>query len=100
MRIKKFLLIFFVLTLTFLLTGCTTFDSVSTKTQTIVVNNDEFETDFEVKIGKQANIGTLYKNGYYLLGYYDQTTEGTLYFDAFGQSSSMWQENFPTVFLS
>lgn len=68
------------------------------RTETIITIIDgTFSKDFTIKYAKQAEIEAFYKNGKYLLGYFDAQDGGTKYFDSMGVSTVVWSENFPTT---
>lgn len=97
---KKIILIYVLFFLVFFLMGCSEFSGGQTTrtTKSIIVLNNGEEISFNVTMDKQINVGVLYKQGYYLSGYYDQNEGGTMYFDSEGKSVSVWQNSFPDVF--
>ena len=81
------------------LTACGVFGGGSKKVN-ITVYNDGTAKQFSVTVGETARIDPVMKVGYYPTGFYDSETGGTKYFDANGNSASVWQENYPTTFYA
>lgn len=99
-------LIFALLLICSILTGCSFFgdesdstkDTGSNSLNTVRVNfyNGENVKTENLEIGKQFKVSLPIKNGYYLTGYYSEPEGGIQYFDVYGRSISVWSENYPT----
>lgn len=68
------------------------------ETQTITVYKDNTPISYTVTFGEVAKIDVLTKSEYYFAGAYDSREGGTQYFDASGQSTSVWEKGNPDTF--
>ncbi len=105
---KKFIIIFVVCAV--IVTICLTFTACGlfgdggalskNKTSTITVYNESSSSSYDLTIGKEAHIEPVFKSGYYLTGFFDKASGGTMYFDVSGDSTSVWQKDYPTTFYA
>ncbi len=70
------------------------------KSVTISVYNGSASSNYTLAVGKEAHIEPVLKSGYYLTGFFDSETGGTKYFDTSGDSTSVWQKDYPTTFYA
>ena len=64
------------------------------------VYNGSTSTHYTTLPKKDVHIEPAVKSGYYLTGYFDSETGGTMYFDANGDSTSVWQKDYPATFYA
>lgn len=106
--IKLILVLVLVCVLSSSLVGCVLFSSndggsnnnKNKKTVNIVVHNGISMKNYTVTVGEFAKIDPVYKNGYYPIGFFTEEEGGEKYFDFTGDSVSVWQEGYPTVFYA
>ncbi len=101
--------ILIVITITFTLSSCLPLgngnvNDSSTKRSgeymMITVKGGDSDYTCQVEVGTKPKIELPVKNQYMCTGLYSEEKGGTKYFDEEGDSTMVWQSNFPTVFYA
>ena len=95
---KKIIIVALALVIVLGCIGLTACDSISGIELTVYTNG--VPETYKAGLNKTVTINPGTKNGYYLKGYYTAEVGGEKYFDVNGESLSVWNKSFPTVFYA